>query len=691
LKALDALANRLGLFPDPEPNGKETKQTGVSFVGPSSASMTLFSESGAYPEADTLTRAIALATSAYCFTATEYRWKTISEPPLMVVVDTDDGPEMVEGHRLELLLTDPSPDYDMGLLMALTEAYQLQSGGCLWVRMRDNPNGPTMRLLPYSADEFESEPWEGRIWGRFRVTTRAGQKFYFPPDVVHFREINPLSWQTPLSKLEVALSQLDLGHQVNRMIRNYARKAMAPGGVVSPSPDWNPNEDEFQQYVNRIRQYHAGPAEAGEPLVLLGGSTFTQSAFPLKELLPTELLDRIEATVGAVYGVPPVVLGWEVGLKNSPWSQMEEARRMTYEDTIEPRWHEYEKAMTRQLLTPAERTAGQRIVFDLENIRALKADDERRADTATKLRQEWTLNERRIYTGQEPLDDERGDEIDTGGGGGGLFGGGLGAEEMGGAGPPARKVAADLNGLHWLVFDGSCKAAESTWERVVFDALRDQKRDILKLAGEYLEEAKQVDAGSGDNFVRKVRQYLENEALPAFVALMYPLLRSTASKAVKQVSAKLGLSFTVFEEGLTRYAEREAAFLAEVMGQTTGDAVAATVQKGLEEGALIRDLRKSLETLPAFDRKRAQLTARTETTRAWNGSQREGMSDYQRTSGKQVEKYWLSSRDDRVRPEHDELDDGDTWYPIDAVFPGVGLTEPGEPNCRCTLLYRIRD
>ena len=45
--------------------------------------------------------------------------------------------------------------------------------------------------------------------------------------------------------------------------------------------------------------------------------------------------------------------------------------------------------------------------------------------------------------------------------------------------------------------------------------------------------------------------------------------------------------------------------------------------------------------------------------------------------------------DDRVREEHVDLDDG-SWIGIDEEF-GNGLTEPGEPNCRCTLIYDIED
>ena len=646
-------------------------------------------ESGSRPEADELTKAIALATSAYCYTAIEYRWRTISEPSLGVIEKTDEGPVMVEGHPLEIVLQEPSPDYDMGELQAITEAYRLITGAALWLKVRDSDTGPIMRFVPFSGDQFTTESADGRLYGRFHVETDRGRKTYTPDEVVHFREINPNSWRTNLSKLDVALAQLDQGHQVNKTVRNYLRNAMSPGGVISPHQDWNPDPDEFQQYVNRINAWHKGPGNAGEPLVALGGTTFSTTASRLRDLLPSDLLDRIEATVGGVFGTPPVVLGWQVGLENSPWSQMSEARRMTYEDTIEPRWRDIEKAMTRQLLDPPDRAADRHIRFDTRDITALQANDVERADIAQKMTGIWRLDEQRIHTGQEPVGGDEGAAIASVGGGVGL-GPDLG-EMAFRLEAPESKLARDPRGLAWLLFDVNCKAAESSWEREILKALKGQQKEILRLARKYLKAEKQTDPNSVDLFVAQVDMFLADD-LPAMLKLVFPLVFSTGKAGVKQAAAKLGLSFSIFEEGLTSYADREAAFLAEVMGTTTGEAVAASVQKGLLEGETIGALTKRLETLPAFDRARAKLTARTETTRAWNGAQRNGLSEYQAESGNQVEKSWLSARDGvpPTRQEHADQDNGE-WIPIDSVFTITGLLEPSDPNCRCTLLYRIPD
>lgn len=697
--------------------------SGVTFVGPNSGALFRLEDGEAYPDAEVLSKAIAYTTSAYCFTAIDYRARKISEPPLYVAEKNDDGDEeTLPDHELLPLLAEPSLDLEMTDLLKLTEAYSLISGAALWVKVRDGAQR-VARLQPYSGDQVKTESADGRIYGRFRVLQANGEwKPYAPEDVVWIRDTNPLSWRRNVSRLEVALSQLDLGHQVNRTVRNFMRKAMFPGGVVSPHPDWDPSDDEWDAYVNKIEAWNAGPANAGAPLVVQGGTTFSRAAIPLKELLPSELLDRIEAVVSSVFGIPPIVLGWKIGLENSPWSQMEEARRSVYEETLIPRWDEIGRKLSRQLLSEEDRAARRYVAFDTSDLPALRTDDKVRAEVARMMINDWTRNERRVYTGQDPLpdDDPRGDEIGAAApmsGIAALLGNG-GTEdpddepddedvdeteeddEVANAIALAyllgRKV--DLKGLdekalEWALFDINTKAAERTWERSVARLLDDLKREVLRIASRTLKESKAdspLDEDSLVEFVAAVSTWIREKGERVISDHLFPLVLSTSETAVKRAASQIGVSFATLQPGLLTYAKEEADFLASVMGETTGKKVASVVQRSFEEGKTIAGLRKTLQEEASFSRKRAQLVARTETTRAWNGSQRRSMSEFERDSDESVKVYkeWLSSQDDRVRPEHDAMH-GEKRR-IDEPYSN-GLQEPGEPNCRCTQLFSIED
>lgn len=693
---------RFGYHKNGGPPDQEAKTigSGVTFVGAPDWRQVVMLDGYVNPDAEELTRAIAMATSAYAYTAITYRASRVAEPPLIMTEDTEEGEQQVTEHDLLMLLDEPAPDYDMGELQQLTEMYRLVSGAALWVKAEDQVDRMA-RFIPYSGDEFTTRSADGRIYGQFLVETKDGRRTYLPEEVVHFRDVNPGSWRRNISKLDVALSQLDLGHQVNRTVRNFMRKALFPGGIISPDAEWNPDDDTWDEWKNAIEAWHQGPANAGAPLVVQGGTTLSKVNHGLKEMLPDGLLDRIEATSGSVFGIPPVVLGWLVGLKNSPWSQMEQARLMTYEDTIAPRWQDVEKKMTRQVLSREEREAGMKIRFDTSEVRALAADDAARAQVAANMRREWTRNERRAYTGMDPLpeDDDRGDEIEGGSGsaatddlidGLGRVTGGMDLLVQAGK-------SVDQKTLEWVLFDVNTKANEPTWERLVNEELKRQLDDIIKLLEDEVEEkavegleTKQLDPDSLVRFVAVVGDYIREKANDSMARLTLPLVVSTGTTGVKRAAAQTGLSFSVLQPFLLDYADEEAAFLASVMGETTGKTVADIVQKSLAEGGTIADLRKSLEESGAFTRSRAQRVARTETTRAWNGAQRRSLSDWQKDQPEStiVFKTWLSSMDARVRPEHDDLNG--TRIKLNERFTN-GLLQPGEPNCRCTMTYEIEE
>lgn len=710
----------------------KTVGTGVQFVGGGSDFKTILRLDGSVnPDAEELTRTIAMATSAYCYTAVMYRASKVSEPPMYLAQDTGDeggGSVEVRLHDIVPLLALPSPDFDMVELLSRTEIYLLTTGACAWLKIRDMA-GRVARLMPFSGDEIKTASADGLIYGRFELLTSRGVwEPYDRDDIVYFKEINPSSWRTNLSRIDVALSQLDLGHQVNRTVRNFMRKAMFPGGVISPHKDWDPEDDEWDAFVNAVEAWHSGPAAAGTPLVLQGGTTFSRAAIPLKELLPVELLDRIEAVVGSVFGVAPIVLGWKVGLENSPWSQMAEARQSVYEETIIPRWGFIKRTASRQLLTPEEIAQGFKLAFNTDDVAALRADDLVRAQVVAALRDEWTRDERRSYTGQEPFgeDDPRGDQI------GSSSGGGAGAATLtqlseldpsrrGGlarSGPLPRVLIASalpssslpseaevlgeeglkaiLEGfpLEWVLFDVNTKASESDWTKGVERILNHQLKEVLGLASRYIREAKaeSLDPDSVVEFISALVRWIADKGERQVAEGLYPLVYQTGSTGLKRAALMVGLDFAVLEPGLALYAKEEADFLASVMGETTGRKVAEIVQARLDAGGLLRDLRKDLEESAAFSRSRAQLVARTETTRAWNGAQRRSLSEYERNSDETVLMYktWLNAGDARVRDAHLNAPAGvgGERKRIDEPYSN-GLQEPSEPNCRCTQTFDL--
>lgn len=685
----------------------ERKGVSLGWVGDLSAGRVVYLNSAVPGEVEKVQRATAYAAAAYCYAAIRYRAEQVAEAPLRVVEETADGDEPLSDHPLTRLLTDPSPDYDGGELVELTQTYWDIDGDALWAK-DDNLLGSTGRLTPFSGGEYEVEQTADRIRGRFRLTTARGPKLLTADEVVYFAYPNPADRQRGLSPTDVALAMLNLGQATQATIRGLLKNAVFPSVVIATDPKWQPSEDELEWLRQEVESHQSGPANAGKPFIALGGAKVDRVSFNLQEVLPGELLDRVEATVASVYRIPPIVLGYLVGLKNSPWSQMEQAHRQAYHDAIEPQWRRIEKALTRQLLRPVDPNTRRRIAFDRSGVLALQDDEAAKVRDAVAA-QFWTLDERRVWSGQGPVGGPRGEwieAIDGAGAGPGSADASPNADSGKGARgarsrPDTKADEPSALDAKWERFDLLAKAQEETWSAACLAQLRRDRKAVLELFDDTVgkadaaHETKEPPTADPEKVAALVRALAEKLDMGAgWAETTTPLIRSTARTALKELAAELNLAFSVLEPTLLEYTRAEAAFLVKNIPATTRDRIAAELKAGLAEGESIPALRERIQDAWAFSRERAELIARTETTRVTNGAQRQSMSDYQASDdGVVVQKAWLSARDASVRDSHQELDkDGDEsgWVGVDDAFEN-GLDAPGEPNCRCTLIYRIQD
>lgn len=648
-------------------------------------------------EAEQVSRDTAYAAAAYAYAAMTWRAEKYSEPPLFVGQLTDDDTlEWLHDHALADLLDHPHPDLDMGELLYLTRLYRDVSGGAIWVKDLDR-SGRVRRLTPFGADAFVAGRANGRIYGQFRVRVAGGEVVLPAERVVYFREPHPADWYAHVSPLEVALRWLNLGQRAVETVRAVIANALFPGIVIQTDPQWQPTDQEFARFRSLVDAY-ADVRSKGKPLVLTGGGRATPVGLSLRDLLPSEILDRVEATVAAAFRVPPIVLQFLVGLENSPWSQMEEARRGVTQDLLVPMWSRDAKRITAQLLrAPAD--AGREPVdpdpmhyveFDTTQVAALQPDRAIQAETAAKMLSYARVKDLRQIAGLEPLEpsDPRNDLIP------GLWGVGMPPgqtrrmEDDAGkqAALPEAKADRDDAALAavWHRFDASTKAQEPAWRRAIAAQLERDREEIARLATDHLGAAKQSDIDPAE-FLRSLAEYLDGPAREAWRDVVEPLLADTGETAIRTIAADLGIAWDVLHPGLLDYTQREAAWLITRVTDTTKQAVRDVLAAGLEAGEGIDALAARIRASDmAFGPARSVLIARTETTRVTNGVQQETLARYAAEQGVTITKTWVATMDGRTRDEHRALHG--VTVDVDALFPNE-LKAPGEPNCRCTLVY----
>ena len=135
-------------------------------------------------------------------------------------------------------------------------------------------------------------------------------------------------------------------------------------------------------------------------------------------------------------------------------------------------------------------------------------------------------------------------------------------------------------------------------------------------------------------------------------------------------------------------------FAAFDIAQTTAKNVQGIIEQGLLAGASVDGIAIALDNAAGFGIGRSRMIARTESTKAINLATNQS---YQTAAneGISIRKEWLSSRDDKVRHTHQELDGQVVGVQEDFVVPSTGekgpapaaFASPAESiNCRCTIV-----
>ena len=179
------------------------------------------------------------------------------------------------------------------------------------------------------------------------------------------------------------------------------------------------------------------------------------------------------------------------------------------------------------------------------------------------------------------------------------------------------------------------------------------------------------------------------------LTLFRPLYRQALADAFKEAAKSIDQSL-LYEPGQL---EREAVFAVRRMETsiltTTRGEIGRVVDDLITEGATLEEMQAKIVQSSAFSPTRAMTIAQTETTRVANHAANQA---YQKAeeSGLQIEKMWLSARDEAVRDSHKELDGATVPSAAQFTYEGATADAPGlfgvgslDINCRCTTIGRV--
>lgn len=645
-------------------------------------------------EGSNLTRRLAYRHDNLAFACMQFRSVKLVEAPLWIVDETDDGEEWLKGeHELSAVLEQPNPDQDISEFLTQISLLMDIDGQALIVKAGDR-SGRIAQLWVYNQDQFTVERAPGRLYGRFRVNTENGQETLSPDDVIYLREPHPTDPYQAISRVGTALSKINLSQDLVTTIRQILRRGVNPGGIFGFKEALTSEQKESVR--GEIKANLAGVHNAGGAMVLDGEVSYTSPVISLKDMTTGPAQYDCEAAICQAFQVHPILVGAKVGMEsNSGLSDsIAPALKLYYDVAARPQWRKIERKLTAGLLRPIDNNPRRFIRFDTTKVQALQETMLERAKTVDTAREVLTVDEGRIYLGYDALEDDRGDkliaetsrpEIDP------SLLGGFGADEPPAKGEKRKRVrsSTDQASRHivWLGREAMRNAHEFTIQIAAQSALIEDREAIRQLL-HVEQKAEALTEAAISGILAKIVHHLKTVAEERWRKLLRPPVLAAGRHAVQQAAAELGVSFNLLQPGLLEFIDREIGFLITKVNETTRDAVRRAILDGFKAGESLDGIAQRIADLGAFTVERAELIARTETTRALNGSQRESLSKYAQESGARATKSWLSQRDDKVRPEHESLDG--QKRPVDEAFSN-GLQEPSEPNCRCYLLFSLEE
>ena len=162
-----------------------------------------------------------------------------------------------------------------------------------------------------------------------------GREYKLPfEDVGHLRLPNPADDNFGLSPLHVVAKLVNLDMSVTDFNKAFFRNAGVPSGLLRLKKRITSQEE-----ANVIRnRWHSsfGGRNLHQVAVLDEDAEYQPMATAPKDMAMSEIRDTTESRICSVFGVPPMLVGVNVGLQRSTYSNSREARFAFFSQTIVP-------------------------------------------------------------------------------------------------------------------------------------------------------------------------------------------------------------------------------------------------------------------------------------------------------------------------------------------------------------------
>ncbi|GBF27411.1 hypothetical protein MnTg02_02463 [bacterium MnTg02] len=243
-------------------------------------------------------------------------------------------------------------------------------------------------------------------WPEAFEYTANGQSHRFSQDVVdgvrpilHMRLFHPTDDHYGLSPIEAAAFGIDTHNAAGAWNKALLDNAARPSGaLVYNAKDGNLTAEQFERLKSDLETSFQGAANAGRPLLLEGGLSWTTLSLSPKDMDFIEAKYVAAREIALALGVPPMLLGIP---GDNTYSNYAEANRTFWRQTVIPLVKRTAKTIVGWLAP----TFGADLALrpDIDGIEALSSEREalwKRVSEAEFL----TVNEKRAAVGYGPIE-----------------------------------------------------------------------------------------------------------------------------------------------------------------------------------------------------------------------------------------------------------------------------------------------
>ena len=321
----------------------------------------------------------------------------------VIAPSTDGGTVSVERGPLYDLMRRPNPAMSWYQFIEQFVTFLQVAGNVYTYKERDRGNRVTaLQLLRPDRMRIVS----GAYGAESYIYEVDGKDYRLPKeDVCHLALPNPGGDLYGLSPLQTLARTVNLDSAMTDFAKVYFQNAGVPSGLLKLKRRLQ-TQEEASTIRSRWRSQFGGSSNFHRVAILDEDADYQQMASAPKDMALSELHNLTEARICSVFQVPAILVGANVGLQRSTYSNYREARMAFHSETLEP--------MVARILdhlnfyiTDQEYGGPEYITVDWSAMRA--SLDDRTSET-TRVNALFaggviTLNEARSALGFEALDD----------------------------------------------------------------------------------------------------------------------------------------------------------------------------------------------------------------------------------------------------------------------------------------------